>query len=187
MRIDVSHVSRPKVGELANGDRALYRVEEQRALFAVIDGLGHGPEAAQVAETAVNLLGSIPLEMSTSEVMRLLHERLSGSRGAAGTVCLLRSGVLEACAVGNVELRSADVRLPLVFSAGILGVRVAKFHVCRAPLTAKARLVLFSDGISSRTPIEDYRRLSSGAACDAIFGKHRRVEDDATVLIADVE
>ena len=129
----------------------------------------------------------VALDAPLLDIMERIHADLAGTRGAAGTVCLVRDGLLEACAVGNVELRSADVRLPLVFSAGVLGAKVRKFHVCQARVPGRARLVLFSDGISSRTPLEDFRRLAPAAACAAIMQKHRRVEDDSTVLVADVE
>jgi negative regulator of sigma-B (phosphoserine phosphatase) len=177
----------PKAGEVANGDRAILRVEADAALFAVIDGLGHGKDAAEVATTAASLLNTVPLATSTYDIMQLIHSKLSGSRGAAGTVCVLRDRIVEACAVGNVELRSSEVRLPLVFSAGVLGAQVRKFHICEARVVGRARFVLFSDGISSRTPLEDFRRLEARLACEAIFRKHRRSEDDATVLVADVE
>jgi negative regulator of sigma-B (phosphoserine phosphatase) len=186
--MNVAHVSLPMVGEIANGDRVVVRQgEEKRALLAVIDGLGHGPNAAAVSIQAVECLEAVSLQAPLLEIMELLHRKLAGSRGAAATVCMLRDGQAEACAVGNVEIRSADVRIPLVFSAGILGGRVNKFHICKAKLPLRARLVFFSDGISSRTPIEDVRTLSPRAACDAIVAKYRRKEDDATVLIADVE
>jgi hypothetical protein len=174
-------------GELANGDRALVRTNEgDCALLAVVDGLGHGPEASTAAQAAEDCLHSVSLQMPLIEVMQCVHDRLAGTRGAAATVCILQRREIEVCAVGNVEIRSLDVRLPLVFSAGILGGRVRKFHICRATLSAKARLVLFSDGISSRTAVEDVRKLSPQAACDAIMSKYRR-KDDATVLVADTE
>ncbi len=187
MKVDGFQVSMPKAGEVANGDRAVLRVEGDTALLAVIDGLGHGKDAAEVAITAARLLGSVPLETSTLDIMHQVHAKLAGTRGAAGTVCVLRERVIEACAVGNVEVRSQEVRLPLVFSAGVLGSQVRKFHVCEARVVGRARFVLFSDGISSRTPLEDYRRLDPRLACEAIFRKHRRSEDDATVLVVDVE
>jgi negative regulator of sigma-B (phosphoserine phosphatase) len=187
LKIEAGHVSQPKVGEVANGDRPLCRIEEGGSLIAVIDALGHGRDAADVATTAVDVLSSVPLATPLLDVMHLLHSKLAGSRGAAGTICVLRDGSIEACAVGNVELRSVESRLPLVFSAGVLGGRVRKFHVCRAPLGVRSRFVLFSDGISSRAPLEDYRRLAPQAASEAIFQRHRRVEDDATVLVCDVE
>jgi hypothetical protein len=174
-------------GEVANGDRALYRVEDdERAMIAVVDGLGHGREAAVASQAAVDCLKAASLGAPLIETMALVHAALSGTRGAGATICILRAREIEVCAVGNVELRSPNVRLPLVFSAGILGSRVNKFHICRATLGVRARLVLFSDGISSRTPVEDVRQLSPQAACDAIIKKYRR-EDDATVLVADTE
>jgi serine/threonine protein phosphatase PrpC len=174
-------------GEVANGDRALARTEEgDCALLAIVDGLGHGRDASLAAQAAEDYLRSVSLQTPLIDVMQSVHDRLAGTRGAAATVCILQRKEIEVCAVGNVEIRSADVRLPLVYSAGILGSRVRKFHVCRATLGAKARLVLFSDGISSRTAVEDVRKLSPEAACDAIMKKYRRT-DDATVLVADTE
>jgi phosphoserine phosphatase RsbX len=183
----IAQISLPMPGELANGDRALVRTDERdRALIAVVDGLGHGPDASLAAQAAEDCLRSVSLEMPLMEVMQCVHDRLAGTRGAAATVCILQRKEIEVCAVGNVELRSLDVRLPLVFSAGILGSRVNKFHICRATLGVKARLVLFSDGISSRAAVEDVRKLSPQAACDAIMNKYRR-KDDATVLVVDAE
>jgi phosphoserine phosphatase RsbX len=188
MNFSVAHISLPMIGELANGDRAISRRDEaERALFAVVDGLGHGPDASVAAQAAEDCLKSVSLQAPLLDIMELVHEKLSGTRGAAATVCILRGAEIEVCAVGNVEVRSADLRLPLVFSAGILGTRVAKYHICRARLSTRARLVLFSDGISSRTPVEDVRKLAPQAACDAIMKKYRRKEDDATVLIVDAE
>jgi negative regulator of sigma-B (phosphoserine phosphatase) len=188
MNIDVAHLSFPMRGERLNGDRPIFRTDHQRrALIAVIDGLGHGPGASEVAGAAAECLESISLETPVLGIMQQVHAKLEGSRGAAATVCLLRDGDVEACAVGNVELRSAELRLPLVLSAGILGVRVHKFRICQARISSPARLVLFSDGISSRVRLEGFRRLSPTAACKEIIHKYRRQEDDATVLVADVE
>jgi hypothetical protein len=50
----------------------------------------------------------------------------------------------------------------------------------------RARLALFSDGISTSLRLEDTAKLTPAAACHAIFGRHRRTEDDATILVADL-
>ena len=184
----IAHMSVPMVGELVNGDRVVVRTEgTDYSLIAVIDGLGHGPGAAAASEVAAACLVEASLEMSLLQIMELCHAKMAGTRGAAATVCLARGRTVEVCAVGNVELRSAEARLPLVFSAGLLGVRVRKFHVCQATIPPRARFVLFSDGISSRTPVDEMRGMSAGAVCDAIMQKYRRKEDDATVLVADAE
>jgi len=186
MNLDVAHLSLPMIGEIANGDRAVSRTDgEGRSLFGVIDGLGHGVEAAAAAQAAAQCLEAISLDTPLQAIMQHVHDGLIGSRGAAATLCLVRAGIIEVCAVGNVEVRSSNVRIPLVFSPGILGVRVVKLHACRAALSSGARVVLFSDGISSRVPVDDVRSLGPRPACDALMQKYRRKEDDATVLVAD--
>jgi hypothetical protein len=188
MKVLVTHHSLPCVGELANGDRAVARTDDGgRALFGVIDGLGHGPHAEAVSLTALRVLEEVALDLPLLDIMENLHQSLAGSRGAAATVCRIQSDLLEACAVGNVDLRSADVRFPLVFSAGILGSNVRKFRLCSAPLVGPARFIVFSDGISSRVDTEEIRQLTPEDACHFIMGKHRRDRDDATILVADVE
>jgi hypothetical protein len=188
MKFDVAHLSLPMTGQIANGDRAVFRTDgDGRYVFAVIDGLGHGVDAAAASEAGAAYLDTASLELPLADMMEQLHLRMAGSRGAAATVCVLRGREIEACAVGNVEVRSADLRLPLLFSAGILGVRVAKFRICRAAITRRARMVLFSDGISSSALIEEVRNLSPREACDAIMKRYRREKDDATVLVADAD
>jgi negative regulator of sigma-B (phosphoserine phosphatase) len=121
------------------------------------------------------------------QIMEGLHRTMAGTRGAAGTVVLFREGKVEACAVGNVELRSGDLRLPLVATPGVLGVRVRKFRTCEAVVSRPGRAILFSDGISSRAPFLDFLRLGPGEFCEEILNSYRRDHDDSTVLAADVE
>jgi len=187
MRVRAEHLSLPKQGETANGDGAFLRAEGSEALFGVIDGLGHGPGAEEVARAAKSFLGRAALGTPLATLMEGLHGALHGTRGAAATICLLRGADLEACAVGNVELRSGDFRFPLVYSAGILGVNVRTFRVCSAKLNRPARFVAFSDGISTRASTDDVRQLTPADACHFIMQRYRRDNDDATVLVADLE
>lgn len=187
MNVNVAHLSRPRVGEIQNGDHSMVRHDDQeRMLLAVIDGLGHGPGAAEVSRRSAEYLGTASLDQEAHVLMEQLHYELQGTRGVAATLCVLDSGTISACAVGNVECRTVRMRLPLVFSAGILGGRVRKFRACSAPLVAGARLVMFSDGISSRIQVSDFGQLKPQPACEVIMERYRREEDDSTVLIADV-
>ena len=127
------------------------------------------------------------MESSLEDIMRGAHRALTGTRGAAATLCMIRDGGMEACAVGNVELRSGDLRIPLVTSPGILGTRVAKFRTCVQRITKPGRLILFSDGISSRVRFEELSHLEPQAFCEQILVEHRRDYDDSTILVADLE
>src|SRR5690606_3839281 len=104
----------------------------------------------------------------------------------AATLCVLSPGIVSACAVGNVACRALGMQLPLVFSAGILGVQVRKFRSCQTSLEIPVRFMLFSDGISSRAPLADMKTLSPRQACEAVVENYRRLQDDSTVLSVDV-
>jgi phosphoserine phosphatase RsbX len=188
MKVQIAHLSLPKPGERENGDAVLVRQQDdQHWILAVIDGLGHGKPAALASQAAVAWLASSPPEASMLETMRGVHQHLRNTRGAAGTVCIIRGRKLEACAVGNVQLNVQNSCAPLVLSAGVLGQRVATFRVCQGELYASARIALFSDGISNRWRLEELRELSAERSCKKVMEQYRRGDDDATVLIADVE
>lgn len=188
MSARVAHISLPKVGERVNGDAiVICNGPGDRMLLGVIDGLGHGPIAAEASSAAVAMLKAAPLDQPVLSLMQGVHAALRGTRGAAATLCLLRGRRLETCAVGNVQLSCTNTSIPLVLSAGVLGMRVPRFRVCEAELRHGARLALYSDGISSRFRAEETRALPPGEACKQIIERHRKNEDDATILIADLD
>ena len=104
MKWSFSHESVPCQGETANGDAVVVRHEGDRVLLAVVDGLGHGPGAADIAAEARRYLQELPFGPSVRAVFDGLHERLRGTRGAAATVCLVRGAHVEGAGVGNVEV-----------------------------------------------------------------------------------
>jgi hypothetical protein len=184
--VRVSHLSTPKQGERANGDRVLFREGPAGQVWlGIIDGLGHGPGASEVATMAMDVLTKAAIDVTVEDIMLRLHKALHGTRGIAATVCTITDGQLRACGVGNVELRCVETSVPFVLSPGILGLRVPRFRTCQAKLLPKSRIVMFSDGISSRIRLEDLRKLNPEDACGRILQQHRRATDDATVLIAD--
>lgn len=187
MKVAVSHASRPKVGEVANGDAVLARHEGDRHLVAVVDGLGHGRGAEEASQRARQHLETVALDAGLREIMQSLHHALRSTRGAAAMVCLLRDGILEGCGVGNVELRVVGSALPVVLSPGILGSTVRQFRVFGGPLGVRSRMVLFSDGISARFSLDALRLVAREDACHQIITKHGHAHDDATVMVVDRE
>jgi len=96
-------------------------------------------------------------------------------------------GVLEGCGVGNVDLRVMGANIPIVLSPGVLGGQVRNMRVFKGEVGQGSRLVLFSDGISSRAAFDGLRRVAPAAACEQVLASHSYTHDDATVLIADLE
>lgn len=187
MIVEAAHISLPMPGEIQNGDAALIRqTAAGYVLLAVVDGLGHGPDAAAASRAAIQWLDLMPPETSVNDAMQELHRELRGTRGAAATLCIIKEFQLEICAVGNVALMCVNCSIPLVLSAGVLGHQVSRFRIGSCQIRNGARLALLSDGLSQRFRLEEYRQLAPQPACQEIMNRYRRKEDDATVLIADV-
>jgi phosphoserine phosphatase RsbX len=183
----VDSLTRPRTGEQACGDAVVVRREERHSLLAVIDALGHGVRAAEAATRAVDVLGRTSLEAGVLAIIDELDKALHGSRGACALVCVLSGGKLEGCSVGNVELRSSGMTVPFLLTPGVLGARVRRPRVFVATASRRARLVAYSDGVSSRFHLDEFSPLSTEEACRAIFERHRRAHDDASLLVADVD
>jgi negative regulator of sigma-B (phosphoserine phosphatase) len=188
MKIRSHHATRPKQGEIVNGDGVVERMDGAAYFAAVIDALGHGAPAAEVARSAIQFLQSVSLELDVKVIVEGLHGVLRGSRGAAAMICLLQNGVLTGCGVGNVELRvQGGQGVPVVLSPGVLGGYLRNLRVFEGEVGAGTRLVLFSDGISVRSPFDEMRKWSPSEATALLLSHHSHAHDDATVMVVDLE
>lgn len=161
-------------------------------MLAVVDGLGHGPLAAEAATRALRALGEVPAELEPAAIVQVCDRALRGSRGAALTLVIVgarRSDgfPVAAVGVGNVALRARGVAsLAFVPTPGVVG------SLRRAPRTATAlarpgaRIVLASDGISARFDLAELDHLSPERACAELLSAHGVDHDDATALVADL-
>lgn len=139
-------------GEQRSGDTYLVRESGEAAVFAVVDALGHGDEAADVGRTAVAALAG-HVDRPLVEAVESCHQGLRGSRGAALTVASLQAGVLTWLAVGNVEgvLAHPDGRRHYVVQrGGVVGSRLPALHVATQDVAAGDVLLLATDGVEPR-------------------------------------
>lgn len=187
MRLDVGYTSRPCAGERVSGDAVVVREAAGRTLVGVIDALGHGPSAHDVAAQATRFLATAELA-ALPDLFARLDGALVGSRGIAATLCLFDGARLSYGGVGNVELRVPpdSASLPMVLTPGILGRLRRPVRTFDAPLQPGRRFVLLSDGISSRVSLSDTRALPPERASRDIVAAAGRAHDDATALVADV-
>src|SRR5205823_4595645 len=91
-------------GESVSGDRHVVLPHRRGVTLAVIDGLGHGTEAAKAAELAAATLRRMP-ENNLLAHLNCCHLALTNSRGVVMTLAEfnLRDHTLTLCGVGNVE------------------------------------------------------------------------------------
>lgn len=180
---------RPCRGESVCGDAFFVR-ERGRLLFAaVIDGLGHGPEAGKAAARLVKYLETNhrdPLD----RIMAGGHEELRGERGAVMSLALLDAErrKLVHCGVGNIRTRvfGSPVRVNPVAHGGVLGSNIGRIAVEEYTWVKGSTLVMASDGISDRWDLADYPGLADrdpAVIADTLLRDYGRADDDATVLV----
>ncbi|HEY3450587.1 MAG TPA: SpoIIE family protein phosphatase [Myxococcales bacterium] len=174
------------VGESVCGDDWVVLQDGQSWLLAVIDGLGHGPEArraAQLAHATLERCPGLPVERLVEEMGR----DLKPSRGACVGLARvdLQRKHLTCVIVGNVEI-AGEARVRPVPSPGILGREIRKLRIFETPLSYGDRLYLYSDGISRKVELACYRSLPPQQAADAVVRDFGQSHDDATCLVADL-
>src|SRR5690242_5919845 len=76
-------------GQMQSGDRYVVKTLPSSALVAVVDGIGHGKDAAHPAELAVCALNSANGD-SLISLLRGCQQQLQGTRGAVLSMALFR-------------------------------------------------------------------------------------------------
>ena len=164
--LDWAAASKTCEGQEDCGDALLVRSFPEGALVAIVDGLGHGREAAVAAQAAIESLERDPAE-PVEALLRRCHSALSRTRGAAVSVLSLRDGLLTWAGVGNVEavLLRAGSSGPsrrvehLLLGGGIVGQRLPRLRPRSVRVAAGDLLAAASDGVRPG--------LASQLDCDA--------------------
>src|SRR6185312_17492503 len=123
------------------------------AVVAVIDGLGHGPLAADAAASAVEVIQENG-KRKPAELLDLMHGALRATRGAAAAVAAIdhERALVQYAGVGNIAasiFRDGNSR-SLISHNGIVGHEVRKIQEFSYPWEPGSTLVMHSDGVSSR-------------------------------------
>jgi negative regulator of sigma-B (phosphoserine phosphatase) len=187
--LDRGTAGAPHAGEERSGDLAVFVPTAAGALVGLIDGLGHGPEAADAAERCADVVRQ-HAEAEAQDLLQACHEALVHTRGVVMTVAWfdLERARLSWAGVGNVDARlvrqGPELRedVALVFG-GVLGYRMPNVRTASMPLERGDLLVMITDGIDSAIS----PGLAGGGAAqmmaDRIFAMHGRCSDDALVVV----
>jgi anti-sigma regulatory factor (Ser/Thr protein kinase) len=156
----------------------------------VVDGLGHGHEAAVAAEAAVNTFRR-HAERAAPDLIALVHAALKSTRGAAVALAELdeRAGKLRYCAIGNICALIACANgqeRHLISLPGIAGHVARRVQTFTYDWTPGDLLVMHTDGVGTHWSLARYAGLW-GRRPDVIAGvlyrDHRRGTDDATAVV----
>jgi len=189
-RSEVGLLGRAYPGEPLSGDHALWLWSEESLVVGVVDGLGHGPEAREAADRAMELMRERPL-LSPELMMDHCDAGLHGTRGAALGIVRLerRSGALSHVCVGNIATlvcRPGQVDA-LSCSPGVLGISRQRARVTRSESSLRPGelLVMHTDGLASRTTVEDavLLRRHPLVVAHELMRRFSKNHDDALVLV----
>jgi serine/threonine protein phosphatase PrpC len=188
--IEWGFAARPLPGERRSGDHHVVRAFDGGTLLGVIDGLGHGDGAADVAATAGDILerhASDPLE----RLVTRCHEALHSSRGVVLAVARIPNvGPMHWLAVGDAEgiLVATDggdkgIR-HLPQHRGIVGRNLPPLRVETFELSANDVVLMATDGISVDGLRRRLMRSTPQWLATDILATSARPNDDALVLVA---
>lgn len=191
MRIDAAFATVPLPGQNESGDLSLIKRVGAGTLVAVVDGLGHGEEAASAAHAAVGTLDRYSRE-PLSDLVRRCHDALVGLRGVVLGLAFLdpQAATMTWLGVGNIggvllraDSGSRPARITLVPSAGFIGAEPMHPTTRSVPLALGDTVILFSDGI--KDGFADSLQLSNTPQqiADTVIARHSKGTDDALVLV----
>lgn len=179
-------------GESENGDRYLLKTWRNGALVAVVDGLGHGAEAADAARLALLEFEQAPSEPAIS-LLKRCHTRLHGTRGAVVSLASFNAinGTMTWLGVGNVEglLVRADTRVmpnreTLLLRGGVVGSELPSLRASVLPVSRGDTLVFATDGIGTHFAEAIQPADPPQEAAKRIMEQCAKGTDDALVLVA---
>jgi anti-sigma regulatory factor (Ser/Thr protein kinase) len=185
----VGAVCVPLRGQTACGDAWYVMSARQRVTMLVVDGLGHGPAADAVAAIALRLAPKLATETPES-ALAVFDTSMRGTRGAALSVTVIdeKTRTIRFSGVGNVDGRivSSGPAHHLTPQGGIVGHTMPSVRAYDAPWPEGARLVMHSDGISSKWRMDGYPGLLAlhpALLAGVIYRDFCRDRDDATVIV----
>jgi len=190
--LDWSAASIPISGEEQSGDGHLLIPAPWGVLLAVVDGVGHGPDAADAAGIALSAIRRHADE-SLPNLLARCHESLQGSRGATLSVCAiyLENETMSWLGVGNVAgvlMRANPAAAPrletLVPRSGLLGDQLPALSVSSLPLARGDTLVLATDGVAAAFTEDLSTAEKPDRLADRLLNSYRTGSDDALVVVA---
>jgi anti-sigma regulatory factor (Ser/Thr protein kinase) len=189
-RFDLGIVCVPSPGERSCGDgwEAHHRPDETVVLM-VVDGLGHGPQAAAAADAACASFAQSMQRMTTAaETLERVHLALRATRGAAVAIAEVDpvKRTVHFAGVGNVSgVVIGERSQSMVSLSGIAGHQVGRLREFVYDWPVGATVILASDGLATRWSLEKYPgilRHHPSVVSSLLYREHTRGRDDVTVV-----
>ncbi|HEY4126428.1 MAG TPA: SpoIIE family protein phosphatase [Gammaproteobacteria bacterium] len=174
------------------GDRDGVVATPHGALATVIDGIGHGPEAADAAERALASIRNLTRGESLIEMLKRCHSSLLNSRGAVMNLASFDTGegTLTWLGIGNVEgrllLRNTQtgyVRQNLLLRPGVVGQRLPAMQVAVSRVQRGDLMIFATDGVDP--DFAEHINIDNPVSeiANGIISRYCKRTDDALALV----
>jgi negative regulator of sigma-B (phosphoserine phosphatase) len=183
----------PMTPESQSGDLCVVWSPADSVLITVIDGSGHGEEAAAAARVAAGAMDPYTHESPVALVLRC-HEQLRGTRGAAMTLASLNllDRTMTWLGVGNVEAvlchgvasesHAAD---RVLLRSGVVGYRLPpRLKAEVVPLTHLDTLIIATDGVRPEFAEDAALGGEPTVIAQRLLTQYGSQRDDALVMVA---
>lgn len=187
-RTQVGAATAPCPGESANGDGWTFAPASAGHTLLMVDGSGHGVEAARAAECATRVFRE-HVESACEYLMECLHRALAATRGGAVAVARIdeTAQTVRYVGVGNISgtlVANGNIRHMVSHNgtAGYIAPRIREFTYA---FTTSPLVILHSDGVTTRWDLGSYPGLAAqhpSLIAGVLLRDHRRGRDDATVV-----
>jgi negative regulator of sigma-B (phosphoserine phosphatase) len=191
--VEIGQFIRPKQGQSVCGDSILVHPFAQILRLAVIDGLGHGPEAEAAALLAKEAISSE--EFRGPELIQLCHRKLIGTRGAVVSIVDLdrNNNTWTGISLGNISVSfyGQEQYLP-ISNGGIAGYSLpSRLISWSRPYSPDQILIMHSDGIAPLVGLGELLAPTGGLSrahpddlAESIALEYGTMEDDLSILVA---
>ena len=189
--MEVGVAGQPMAGETRSGDLAVFAPYPFGGLAAVIDGLGHGDEAADASAAAAEVIHANAAEPAKVLVNRC-HTALRKTRGAVMTFAWfdLSAGELWWPGVGNVEARLVrgaavygDRHDSALVLGGVVGYNLPAVRPSRMALLPGDAVAFATDGIEADYSATLTPNLPAQRLAERIHEQHAKGTDDALAVV----
>jgi phosphoserine phosphatase RsbX len=181
----------PAPGEVESGDLYLVCPTFRGALVGVVDGLGHGAEAADAARIAVATLEEHAND-GVIALIRRCHERLRHTRGAVMSLASLDKfeNTVTWLGVGNVEGMLLHGRWDdhphvetIFLRPGVVGYRLPPLQAVVTAMMPGDLFILNTDGIRGDFAARFSPEDQPSRIAEYISSNFRKGDDDGLVLV----
>jgi anti-sigma regulatory factor (Ser/Thr protein kinase) len=179
-----------KPGEDVAGDAWSSHRDAAGVTVFVVDGLGHGAEAAMAANAAVTQFQQ-SRQAPPAEIIAAVHRAMRHTRGGAVAVARLEweSATITYSGLGNIVGVVASAGGPprrMVSHAGIAGHNARKIQSFEYPCP-NGLLIMHSDGVATSWTLNRYPGLIEAhplLVAGVLYRDFARGHDDATIAVS---